>query len=74
MDTGGNGGRLVKYFEYIQTTPALTWTFPNPTGHYVNISVIDTNGNDVARDLTFDGVGTIVLNFLLPTAGTAHAS
>ena len=74
MDMGGNGGRLVKYFEYIQTTPALTWTFPNPTGHYVNISVIDTNGNDVARDLTFDGVGTIVLNFLLPTAGTAHAS
>ena len=74
MDTGGNGGALVKYFEYVQATPALTWTFPNPTGHYVNISVIDTNGNDVARDLTFDGVGTIVLNFLLPTAGTAYAS
>jgi hypothetical protein len=74
MDQQSGGGTGGGNFTFTQTTPALTWTIPNTLDRYVSVSVYDTEGEEMVRDVTFDGMDTIIVTLVVPSAGTAYCT
>ena len=74
MDQKSGGGQGGGNFTFTQATPALVWTIPNTLDRYVSVSVYDTDGEEMVRDVTFDGMGTIIVTLVVPSAGTAYCT
>lgn len=64
----GGGGR-----EFVQSTPAATWTFVHGLGRRPVVSVFDASGAEMIADV-FAGPSNVSIVFAQPTAGSAVLS
>lgn len=63
----GDGG-----FEFVQTTPAATWTIPNTLGRYPAAVTVIVGGEVVDPDIDIPDTTVIVATFAAPTSGRAE--
>nr|WP_280186015.1 MULTISPECIES: hypothetical protein [Nocardia] len=63
----GGGG-----LEFLQSTPAATWTIPHGFGRYPYGLLVIVGGELVIPDAAFPDPDTVTLTFAAPTAGRAE--
>lgn len=62
------------YFEYAQTTPASEWTITHNLGKRPNVSVYDSEGDEVLIDVEHLNNNTIHILWPVPTSGSVICS
>jgi hypothetical protein len=76
LDSGGNwvvfGGN--KSYDHNQVTPATVWVIDHNLGMYPNILIIDSVGEQVMGNTTFDSINKVTLTFSAPIYGHAYLS
>ena len=68
FDVQNDGGGSDSFSEYLQSSPAATWSVPNPIGRTPQVSVI-VDGEIVLADVEYETNGTITVTHAVPTAG-----
>ncbi|MBF6277070.1 LtfC-like domain-containing protein [Nocardia nova] len=71
---GPPGGGAGSGFEYVQSTPAATWTISHGFGRTPYSLLVVVGGQLVIPDAEFPDSDTAVLTFASPTAGRAELS
>lgn len=62
-------------YQYVQVTPALTWTIPHNLGFYpAGVRVEDTTGADTVGEVSYLDVNTVRIEFNDPVSGVAYLS
>lgn len=70
-DPGGPGGSFV----YTQTTPDAVWTIEHPLGFYpAGVQVFDSAGQEIVGAVSYPAINVVVIDFGVPTSGTAYLS
>lgn len=70
-NTGGGGGTSGVAFEFVQATPALSWTINHNLGRKVEVEVFDTGGRKIIADVQNVNANQTIVTFLTPQAGYA---
>ncbi len=62
------------YYEGTQTTPASEWTFTHNLGKRPNVTVYDSDGDEILIDVEHVNLNTIHIIWPVPTAGSVICS
>ena len=65
--TAGNDAN----YEHSQVLAATTWVIVHNLGKRPSVSVMDTSGDEVHGDVSYDTVNQVTLSFSAPFSGTA---
>lgn len=71
---GGGGGGNFDVYTHTQSTPASVWNINHGLGRYVNVTVYDSDGDNVVRDLTFVDLDNVIVRLVVDTTGHAACS
>lgn len=66
---GAPGGST---YTHTQSTPAASWAITHNLGRYPQVTVVDTTGDRLFPDLTYDSINTVTVTHASPTAGFAY--
>ena len=61
-------------YTHTQSTPSAAWTINHNLGEFLNISVVDSSGNQVEGAVTFQDANTIQIAFAGAFSGKAYLS
>ncbi len=60
-----------KNFVYVQGSAAPVWTVVHNLGKYPAVAVIDSGGNKVNGDVSYDTLDQVTITFAIATGGKA---
>ena len=61
-------------FTYTQTTPANIWIVSHNLSFRPNVTITDTNGNEIEASITYISNATVQIEFSQPVAGNVYFS
>lgn len=60
------------YYVHDQQVAAATWTVNHNLGKFASVNVVDTVGDEVVADVTYNSVNQLTINFSAPISGKAY--
>lgn len=69
---GGGGGTVATTYTWNQGTPLPVWTIPHNLGRYPSVTVVDTSGNRVEPDVTYQSNDIVQITHGAAFAGKAY--
>lgn len=70
----GPPGPIAATYTHVQTTPATVWTIIHNLGYFPNVTVVDTQGEQVEGEVDFTSGSTVIVTFSAAFAGKAFLS
>lgn len=69
---GPSGADLT--YEHSQLVASDTWTINHQLGKHPAITVVDSGGNVVTGDITYNDINTAIVSFSVPFGGNAYCN
>lgn len=66
------GGGGVPTYQFVQATPAATWTINHGLSDYPTVLVLDGSGQELWAEIHYPDDQTVVISHGQPIAGTAY--
>lgn len=67
----GDTGPFAPTFEMQFASPALKWIIAHGLDVYPMVSIYDLNGSEISGDVSMPDRNTVIVDFVVPIAGTA---
>ena len=59
-------------FTFIQATASTTWNITHPLNRFPSVTIVDSSGNVIISDTSYNNENQITLNFTAPFSGKAY--